>query len=171
MSLVSLVVLGIFGRNTGFGPSMSLNNIIDHKRDVYVQKKRNVFALNFHKMYEHIVLKSVLSIFICPTLVLGAWWNRGVESWGDQCSRKRDQEAPQCHLQKRPYQMFTISVQKRPYQMVTISASPSSPTSIGVPFVPSLVGRCWRIFHFRGYFCPDLPIFWKHWRNCVTWLD
>ena len=30
-SLVSLVVLGIFGRNTGFGPSMSLsrkNNII-----------------------------------------------------------------------------------------------------------------------------------------------
>ena len=53
MSLVSLVVLGIFGRNTGFGPSMSLNNIIDHKRDVYVQKKRNVFAWNFHKMYEN----------------------------------------------------------------------------------------------------------------------
>ena len=26
ISLVSLVVLGIFGRNTGFGPSMSLNN-------------------------------------------------------------------------------------------------------------------------------------------------
>ena len=159
MSLVSLVVLGIFGRNTGFGPSISLSNIIDHKRDVYVQKKRNVCAWNFHKMYEYIVLKSVLSIFICPTLVLGAWWSRVVESWGDQCSRKRDQEAPQCHLQKTPF------------QVVTISASPSSPTSIGVPFVPSVVGRCWRIFHFRGYFCPDLPIFWKHWRNCVTWLD
>ena len=113
MSLVSLVVLGIFGRNTGFGPSMSLNNIIDHKRDVYVQKKRNVCAWNFHKMYEYIVLKSVLSIFICPTLVLGAWWNRGVESWGDQCSRKRDQEAPQCHLQKTPFQMVTISFKKR----------------------------------------------------------
>ena len=43
ISLVSLVVLGIFGRNTGFGPSMSLNKSVFHMFGEYLIE-RNTFA-------------------------------------------------------------------------------------------------------------------------------
>ena len=51
ISLVSLVVLGIFGRNTGFGPSMSLNNrtFMFHMFGEYVCE-RNTLHLGFGGM-------------------------------------------------------------------------------------------------------------------------